>query len=236
MTHFKLIAKLEINSKIFYRLKSLLKEEDTINSFESPDFIIVIGGDGTILKAERDYPNIPKITFRDSDIGSKCKYSLNDFEKVINKIADRKYKIITESKLRLQNYGDTLVALNEIQLHNESPMSAVRFSLYLDNKIIFDTVIGDGVIISTPFGSGGYYKSVTGGKTFTNHIGIGLNNPYNYKRRPYLVQLNSEIKIKMHRRNGILIADNNPNFIVAKENNEYIIKLNKNPATFVEVI
>src|SRR3989344_1002650 len=37
-----------------------------------PDFVVCYGGDGTILYAERLYPGIPKIAFRNNSICKQC--------------------------------------------------------------------------------------------------------------------------------------------------------------------
>lgn len=223
-------------------LAKMVSDYNLVSPYADPDFMIVSGGDGSILYAERMYPEIPKITFRKSSVGSMCMYPLDDFQMVMNKIMNNEYEIVAYDKLQMDDSyifnkkiaSEVFVALNEIQLHNRLPTSAVRFSVYADNKVIFDTSIGDGVIISTPFGSGGYFTSV-GGKKFEDKIGIALNNPYNYKRDSVLVNLDSVIKIKILRGTGLMVADNNPNFIYTGEPDEFIIKLYKKKARFVRI-
>jgi NAD kinase len=229
----KFLAKTEIFHETSMRLLSILRPSDIL-THSDPNFVVVVGGDGTILNAERGFPEVPKITFRSSDVGSKCMYSLNDFEIVMKKVLNSKYTIVEEPKLYLNNKIYDMMALNEIQIHNNSPIAAVRFSVEVDNVMLFENVIGDGAIFATPFGSSGYYKSV-GGKPFENSIGIALNNPYNYERASYCFPLSSVIKIKLHRQNGILIADNDQNIIETKENQEYIVQISKNTAKFVKV-
>ncbi len=233
MIKFKLVAKPEIYHEIFNKLKLLLKNCAETTT-DDPDFVVVVGGDGTILNAERAYPSVPKITFRSSDVGSRCMYSLGEFNTIINKVLSNEFMIMEEPKLCLENYN--MIALNEIQLHNYSPISAVRFSVDVDDEVFFNSAIGDGIIIATPFGSSGYYTSV-GGETFKDYIGIALNNPYNYDRKSgiNLISLESIIKIRLHRRNGILIADNNPNFVETVEDEEYIIRKADKPANFIVV-
>lgn len=236
MKKFGLVTKPEICGEIFIRLETILKDRAEF-THENPDFVVVVGGDGTILNSERLYPSIPKITFRSSDIGSKCSYTLERFDEVINKVLNDDYDIYHELKLSLKDYD--LLALNEIQLHNESPISAVRFSIYVDDEILLENIIGDGVIFSTQFGSSGYFSSVGGyqfgyGDGYEKYIGITLNNPFNYDRYMNLISSESKIVIKIHRRNGIFIADNNQNFVDAEEDKEYIIQTSKS-TQFVEV-
>jgi NAD+ kinase len=230
--------------KDYQELTKMLSDYNLVTPHSDPDFMIVTGGDGSILYAERMYPEIPKITFRKSSVGSMCMYELKDFQMVMDKVIDGKYEIVEYDKLQMKDfsstsktqiYDDEFVALNEIQLHNRLPTSAVRFSIYVNDEVLFNSIIGDGVIISTPFGSGGYYKSV-GGLEFKYAIGIALNNPYNFGREHITIKPDSEIKIKVLRGSGLMVADNNPNFIYTGESNEFIIKRYKNKAKFVKVI
>lgn len=219
-----------------HKIHDLIKYYNVVPCTEDPDFITVVGGDGSILYAERIYPGIPKITFRDSSIGSKCMYDLNQFEHVMGEIIDGRYELIEENKICIkQNVGD-IIALNEIQLHNKNPTSAVRFSVETMGRTLYKEIIGDGVIISTSFGSSGYFKSV-GGKPFeSRYFGIALNNPYNYSR-DYEIFYSDKLNIKLiiHRGQGLIVADNDQNFIYTGDGDEFIIEKSESTAKFVRV-
>ncbi len=199
-----------------------------------PDFVITYGGDGSILYAERKYPGVPKITLRKSDAGSKCMYSEFELEDVIIKIEKGEYKIKEELKLETLFQGRYYLSLNEVQLHNTFPTRAVRFSVFIDNLILYDHIIGDGVIIATPFGSTAYYRSV-GGEPFIKGIGIALNNPSNIRYRPTIVDENSDINIKIDRDDGLLLFDNDDNILKVMEKEDIIIKASKESAKFVVI-
>lgn len=200
-----------------------------------PDFVITYGGDGTILFSERRYPGIPKITIRGSKRGIKCNYSENELEDVLIKIDNGTYKIKEEIKLETTFQGKKYLSLNEVQIHNSSPIKAIRFSIYVDNTPLFEDIIGDGAVIATPFGSSAYFSSI-GGEKFDKGIGIGLNNPYNVKsRKPIIVDsdFDPEILIKILRDDGLLLFDNDDNIVKIKGGDEIKVEISKITAKFV---
>jgi len=208
----------------------------------NPDFVITYGGDGTIIYGERRYPGIPKITIRGSSGGYKCLYNESDLENVISRIDSGEYKLKEEMKLETTFQGIKYLSLNEVQIHNSSPIKAVRFSVYIENDILFENVIGDGVIIATPFGSSAYYSSV-GGKKFDKGIGIALNNAYNVKYKPVIIDegfgycINIVIlqRLPKDTNEGLLLFDNDDNIIKVRGGDNIKVEVSKNTAKFVVV-
>jgi NAD+ kinase len=199
-----------------------------------PDFVIAHGGDGTILRAERKYPGIPKITIRASHGGFKYNYAEHELEDVLIKIDSGVYEIKEESKLETTFQGKKYLSLNEVQIHNATPIKAIRFSIYMDNLPLFENIVGDGAVIATPFGSSGYFSSI-GGEKFSNDIGIGLNNPFNVKSKPIIIDssFDPEIFIDILRDEGLLLFDNDENMITVKGGDEIKVETSKNTAKFV---
>lgn len=217
------------------KIRELVKRHGFEIDQNAPDFVISYGGDGSILYAEREYPGVPKITVQASSTGVKCIYPENKLERVLEKIKRKEYTIAEEMKLEAEAGGRKFGALNEIQIHNKFPVKAVRFAVHVDGGIFFERVVGDGVVISTPFGSTAYYSSV-GGKKFARGIGIALNNPHNHKeKRAAVVDAASEIRIKILRDESILISDNLDRFFEVKEGDEVVVRRAKDSAKFVVV-
>ncbi len=187
-------------------LETILLGEGFHISSDKPDIVFSYGGDGAILVSERLYPGIPKVTIRDSDMGYKCVFDKDDIKTVIGRIKNDDYKISESIKLEAVCGDYKGVALNEVQVHNKRPTRAVRFNVYVDGDMVYDNVVGDGIVVSTSFGSSAYYKSV-GGKPFDDGIGIALNNPVD--RKPSLVVPDSSvIEIEMLREVGQVFCDN----------------------------
>lgn len=228
---------------------------ETINMFghdidnKKPDFVITYGGDGAILFSERKYPGIPKITLRaNSSIGFKCMYDENQLEDVIINIDNGEYKIKEEMKLEATFQGKKYLALNEVQIHNYSPIKAIRLSVFIEidkgnteikKQPVCDNVISDGVVIATPFGSTAYYYSI-GGEKFDKGVGITINNqsnPNKIRYKPIVIDegFDSEIRIKIIRDDGLLLFDNDNNMIKVKGGDEILVKIAKTKAKFVVV-
>ncbi|MEM5882828.1 MAG: hypothetical protein QXQ77_01130, partial [Candidatus Aenigmatarchaeota archaeon] len=162
---------------------------------KNPEIVVCYGGDGTILYAERIFPEIPKLVIKKPlSVCKKCEYKLSDLKKVLREVSKRNYEIVEEIKLEARAKGKKLIALNEIQLHNKNPVRAIKFSVYADRKK-YENLIGDGVIISTPYGSTAYYSS-TGGKPFKKGIGISFNNLHRKKIKSFVLPENSSVRIK----------------------------------------
>ena len=78
--------------------------------------------------------------------------------------------------------------------------------MYVDGDAVYRNVVGDGIVVATPFWASAYYRSV-GGKPFDEGIGIALNNPVD--RKPSLVVSESSvIEVEMLREVGQVFCDN----------------------------
>lgn len=205
--------------------------EDLVKSYgleivsTTPDVIITYGGDGTLLGAERDFPGIPKLYLKNTTVGYHASKLPN--EKLLELLAKNKLIIKTYSKIEAVYKNDSLVALNDIVVRNIHPNTALRFSLTIDHhpaKPDFpDEFIGDGIVVATPFGSSGYFFSISR-RIFDSGLGLAFNNIHNFESDHVFLHDQSEIELVVHRGPGILLADNNPEMITLKEEDELIIK------------
>ena len=200
---------------------------------KNPDFILCYGGDGTILLCERKFPQIPKLIIKKSVKCRKCDYAPNQIDEVLSKIREREYKIQTEIKLETEIDDNKIVGLNEIQIRAKLPIYALRFSTSIDGET-FENLIGDGLIVATPFGSTGYYKS-TGGDQFLKGIGVSFNNLHNRRIKSMVVSENSIIKTEIDRGPALVISDNYEQFFELKDNETSIIKKSDNLAKFIYI-
>jgi len=201
----------------------------------NPDFVITYGGDGSVLWAENEYPGIPKIPVRASATAKVFMYDEKDLGNVLEKLKNGEYKTAEVMKLEASFAGNCIVALNDFQVRSPLPVQALRFSVSVNGKPAFSGIIGDGAVISTPFGSGAYYSSV-GGKQFKKGIGIALNNPHDYKgTRAIIAGESDEIAIKVLRDEGILLFDNCEKVFRISPSDEIIIRRAKENAKFVRV-
>ncbi len=194
---------------------------------EHPDVLITYGGDGTLLAAERQYPNIPKLPIRDSKVCKKC--SEHETNHLLQLLKNDQIEITTQPKLETNFDGNTLIALNDIVIRNKSAYHAVRFNLMKNGEKVTDyLIIGDGIVASTPFGSTGYYQSITK-TTFKENFRIVFNNTVT-TISPLEFTADDKIILDIVRGPGEMTADNNPETIELMENNQVIIRVSDQTA------
>jgi NAD kinase len=111
------------------------------------------------------------------------------------------------------------------------PIYAVRFNLIVNEKNC-DNMIGDGVVVATPFGSTGYYKA-TGGSAFKKGIGVSFNNLHNKQMKDFVVSDDSVVKLTITRGPAWLLADNNEDFVDLDAGDTVIIKKSQSVANFI---
>jgi NAD+ kinase len=95
-------------------------------------------------------------------------------------------------------------------------------------------IIGDGVVISTPYGSTGYYRAITD-SFFEIGIGVAFNNSTEQSDHMVLRE-ESKIIVKIIRGKAVAYGDNNPEEIVLDDGDEILIKKYKNPAKIIKLI
>lgn len=198
-----------------------------VYSEESPDFVVSYGGDGTYLISERSYPGVPKLLIKDSKICNKCNYL--PLNKILECISKGKFKIEKDFKLMATlPSGETIMCVNEFVIRNEKPTHAYRFDLYVNNKLVEKELIGDGLVIATPFGSTGYFYSITR-KTFSKGIGIAFNN-LTKPKKPLILKQTDKIKVYSVRGITTFTSDNNPDIHLIKEGETVKFKLSNHHA------
>ena len=194
-------------------LKKKVREKGFEYDKENPEVVICYGGDGIFLIGERVYPGVPKVLVKGSLISNKG-HEIK-IEKVLEKFNKKEFTIQEIKKLKAVYQGAfetrSLVGVNDIVIRNSLPTEALRFKL--KKKNFNKGFIGDGLVIATNYGSsqGAYFYSITR-KEFEKGIGIAFNN-VTKKQESKIISEKDEIEIKITRGPGVLVADNNRDYI-----------------------
>ncbi|HBQ51136.1 hypothetical protein A3B42_00100 [Candidatus Daviesbacteria bacterium RIFCSPLOWO2_01_FULL_38_10] len=205
-------------------IKDLVEKSGLIIVDQSPDAVISYGGDGTLLSAERKYPGIPKLPIRDSQFCHKC--LRHGDKKVLADLLAGKLKLNEYKKLHVSLGGKDFYALNDFVIRNQHPIHTIRFNV---NGKFF---IGDGIVIATPFGSTGYFKSITG-ESFDEGFGLAFNNTTE-KQNPVYFKKNGNVKFQLVRGKANLSFDNNPDIFNIAESTEVSFDLSDKVAKIYE--
>ena len=200
---------LEFSSKADELLKSknyetiILGENEIME--ESADFAIVLGGDGTIIRACKQLyaTDIPVLGINFGHLGYLTECGPENAFEAINKLISKEYRIenrmmICGNVIRNNEVVHTFIALNEAALNRATLMRAFKMEIYVNSKLT-NTVLGDGLIISTPTGSTSYNLSA-GGPILTptaNNMVITQIAPIYFPGSPLVTDGNDEIEVKI---------------------------------------
>jgi NAD+ kinase len=199
------------------------------------DAVISFGGDGSFLIAERHFPSVPKLIIRDKSICKKC--NAGKLKAILNKLVNRQFTIKKYHKMEAEiKRKDKLTrkkAVNDIVVRNKEPYHALRFILAVNNRGIDREFIGDGIVVATPFGSTGYFYSITG-KSFKKGVGIAFNN-VTIKTNP-LVLKNPVVRLKVIRNKAVVCSDNDMDTITIGEGDVVEVRESREMFQIIETI
>lgn len=214
-----------------HEIRRLVREKGLEDVTEDPDVILTYGGDGVLLGSERDWPGVPKLPLRNSRHGRKCEP--HQIEDALDRLIRRDLRRRRFLKLEAAARGKTLIGLNDVIVHNAVPTSGVRYRVWIDDRGFSEEIMGDGVVIATPFGSTAYYRSITRG-TFRVGIGIAFNNSIEQVDH-MVVREDSVIRVRITRGPALVVTDNCPHAIPLEEDDDVTIRRAENEAVLLSL-
>jgi len=146
------------------RIKQQIIKEIAMKKFSNSNIVIVIGGDGFMLKI-----------LKKNNKSKKYFYGINsgNYGFLMNKLSSKniinnllKAKMISISPLEMtvtnnKNIKKKHIAINEVSILRQSRQAA-SLSIKHGSKQIIKELVSDGVLVSTPAGSTAYNLSVHG--------------------------------------------------------------------------
>ena len=141
------------------KIKKFLTKKLKINQIKKSNLVIVIGGDGFMLKTLKKNKN-PSNLFYGINSGNYGFLMNRFFENNIIKNLT-KAKMIIISPLEMVVNKKKYLAINEVSILRQSRQAA-SISIKSNSKYIIKKLVSDGVLVSTPAGSTAYNMSVHG--------------------------------------------------------------------------
>ncbi|MCP4003631.1 MAG: hypothetical protein GY725_05495 [bacterium] len=188
-------------------LRKLLSRFDLEEVSQDPEVVISHGGDGTLVGAERLLPGVPKVPIRNSEVCRKCKR--HETRTILKRLSAGELVESRHAKVEGEIAGRRKLAMNEVGLHMDNPASAVRFLLSVNGQAyVDDEIIGDGLVVATPFGSTAYFRSITRG-TFRHGLGLAIMNSVNPVEWAVLDPRDT-IEVEITRGPAVILSDNDP--------------------------
>jgi NAD+ kinase len=174
---------------------------------EDPDFVLSLGGDGTLLEAVTyiGEKEIPILGINMGRLGFLATTAQEEIEKAIDALYNKNYKFDERTLIKVVSEEDLFngvnFGLNEFTILKRDTSSMILVHTYIDGEYL-NSYWADGLIISTPTGSTGYSLSCGGPLVLpqSGNFIIAPVSPHNLNVRPMIVSDNSIISFQVEGR------------------------------------
>ena len=186
------------------------------------DYIIVLGGDGTLLAVSRSLGDrqLPLIGVNFGKLGYLAEFTVDELKGSLETVLARtdlvsELAILRARVRRGQEVCFESLAVNDCVVQAGPPFRTIEIAIRINN-VHLTTIVGDGLIVCTPVGSTAYNLSAGGPIMQGRVMGIVLTPlcPHSLTHRPLVVEHESEIDITMERANAgsTLLVDGQLNY------------------------
>lgn len=213
-------SKKDKDGKILDRIKKLLYDsfkdidiivyKDAVGLETAKDkdieFIISLGGDGTILGTQRKIAglDIPILGINMGNLGFLTGAELSDLKKAVEFLKSGKYYIEDRMMLKCDarvsgsDSYRSFEALNDMVLSKGTLARITCYDMYIDKKY-YNTYNADGIIVSTPTGSTAYSLSAGGPIIYPtlNILSVTPICPHSLGARTIILDGTSSIELKL---------------------------------------
>ena len=179
------------------------------------DMAVVLGGDGTLLRAQSKMkPETPIFGVNMGTVGFLTEIEAKDTFDALEDVLKGDYYKEKRTRLVVSHENHHYSAMNEVVIMTDKPAKMLHFQIKVDGEII-EEVRADGLIVSTPSGSTAYAMSA-GGPIVDPKVGgfvIIPICPYKLGARPFIVSDNSEITVKLLKKgkSAVFVMDGQTN-------------------------
>ena len=198
------------------------------------DMFVVLGGDGTILSAARDYAeyNLPIAGINLGHLGFMTLEEPRNALNALKKLKAGNYDIEQRMMLRANviREGEIVysgIALNDVVIQKAPMLRVIKINVSISGNII-NTYQGDGLIVSTPTGSTAYSLSA-GGPIVPPWVNVMIVCPLNshmLSARPVITADNEVLNCRIACIHSIveLVLDGQSNFKLLNNDLVEIVK------------
>ena len=224
---------------------STLTFTNTDDLTDDIDFLISLGGDGTLLDTVTLIRNkrIPVAGINFGRLGFLAGIGRDEMSTAVKALARRSYIIDRRTLIHLDCniplFNDVPYALNEFAIHKRDTAPMVKIHTYLNGELL-NTYWADGLILATPTGSTGYSLSLGGPVVFPESSSFVITPiaPHNLNVRPIIIPDNTIVSFEVESRSDDIICaldsrreivDKNVLLAVRRENFMMnLVRLNEN--------
>ena len=203
----------QIKQEEFENLEYLVyANEEELKDFD-PDFLISLGGDGTILDATVliQSKDIPILGINMGRLGFLANVAKSNIESSLDALFTGRFQLDFRTLLQVKTSCNKLLkpnfALNEITLARKETTSMITVHTYLNGNYL-NSYWADGLIVSTPTGSTGYSLSCGGPIIMPNSDNFVLTPiaPHNLTMRPFVINDSNTLRMQVESRENEFLA------------------------------
>jgi len=173
------------------------------NDFHKLDFLIALGGDGTILSAARAVGSreTPIIGIHLGELGFLAEVTIDEMFNRLDQIINGNYstqpRMVLKATLSKNGSAKTFYALNDFVIDRGKSQRIINLELYAGDNFI-SSYKSDGLIIATPTGSTAYSLSAGGPIMMPKLSAIAITplSPHALSLRPIVLPDDQIIEIR----------------------------------------
>ena len=220
-------AEVYVHESLHTQLPNLAGYKPTDCLYDGVDFVLVLGGDGTLLAAASTAAilNIPIVGINLGHLGFLAQIEKEEMEKSLEKLLAGDYTI--EERMMLcatirsaNGQATEFHALNDIVISRNENARLIDMDVYINGNFV-DDYKADGMIIATPTGSTAYSMSA-GGPIVDPSVKSFLITPicpHKLYSRTIVVPDNCEITMTINNKNprsAVITADGRGDTVFSK--------------------
>ncbi len=176
----------------------------------SVDFIVALGGDGTLISVSRrayKYDK-PVLGINAGNLGFLTDINPDNIEEFLNQFLEGKYRIDKRMVIEIIYKNKKLYAFNDVVISKDVISSMINIQVDT-NESFLNTYRGDGLIFSTPTGSTAYNLSAGGPVVYplTESFILTPICPHSLTQRPLVLPSNFILEVKVKEDIAKLIID-----------------------------
>lgn len=213
-------------------------------NFPTIDWILVFGGDGTILRAKdiAIETGAPVLGINLGYLGFLSEASLTELRSSISKLMQNRYRILSRMLLSCAVRRDSQIihsskALNDVVIYKAETPRLIHARLYNSKRFVLDMRC-DGVIAGTPTGSTAYSLSAGGPILSPDMQAIIVSplNPHLLSIRPMVFNAKDKLMMKIYglERSAWLQIDG-VNCLELQNDDEVMITASKQTVQFIKL-
>lgn len=200
-------------------------------SFDDFDFVISIGGDGTLLETITHVgrSETPILGVNTGRLGFLATTNKEMVSEAFDQIEKNNFELDARMLLKVEaeetifdglNFG-----LNEVSVIKQDTSSMITVHTYIDDEFL-NSYWADGLIIATPTGSTGYSLSCGGPVVMpqSNNLILTPVSPHNLNVRPLVVSDNCTITLQVESRSNFFMASIDSRSVIIKSGLKLKIK------------